>query len=132
MAGAFELRKYKADVLVPGSFDPVIAVVKVQPETLACNIGGTANPEPTAVVNSPFRAQVHGSSKQYGLHCRKVYLQAPATGQPSGYQPSGKTAIPALTDTFWNAAKSWTAGVNITYLGVAGWKVAGISKESYK
>lgn len=110
-AGAFQISKYQASYGGGAEIHPI----RIQPETLSATIDGTANAAPTAVQTNPIQARVAGGKRQIGLLARYVTLQAPATGQPTGYQGGGVTRIPALTETFYNKA---TKGASCTYLGV--------------
>lgn len=107
-AGAFTISRYAA------SYDTEIHPIRVQPETLAAAIGATTNAAPTGSVTNPISAVVSRGRRARGLIPRTVALRAPATGQPDGYLPNGITVIPALQESFFNAA---IAGVNVTYLG---------------
>lgn len=111
-AGVFTNTKYQASYGDGTNVHPI----RVQPETITASIGGTANTAPTAAQSNPIQCRVSGSKRSIGLIARSVALQAPATGQPTGYKPLGITRIPALTETFYNAA---TKGATCTYLGVA-------------
>lgn len=108
-AGNFVISKYAASY---GDGDQ-IHPIRVQPETLLAAIGSTTNAAPSGAVNNPIQCRVSGGKRQIGLLARYVSIQFPATDQPTGYQASGTTRIPALTEAFYNAA---IKGVSITYL----------------
>lgn len=107
--GAFSRSKY--DCEDTGLIHPI----RVQPETLAASITGTANAAPSGAVSSNISARVSAGRRTLGLVARSVNLAAPATGQPDGYQAGGVTRIPALTTAFYNKA---TKGATCSYLGV--------------
>lgn len=111
-AGAFTITKYIASY---GDGDQVHPI-RVQPETLAATIGGTANSAPGDALNNPIQCRVSGGKRQIGLLARYITIKFPATGQPTGYQAGGTTRIPALTPGFYDLAIKGTA---VTYLGVA-------------
>jgi len=111
-AGVFTNTLYRASYGDGTAVHPI----RVQPETIAAAIGATTNAAPTTAQTNPIQARVSGSKRSIGLIARSVTLQAPATGQPTGYKALGVTRIPALTQAFYDAA---TKGVTCTYLGVA-------------
>jgi hypothetical protein len=121
-AGVFTITKYAASY---GNADQVHPI-RVQPETITASIGGTANSAPTAAQNNPIQCRVSGGRRQIGLSARYIVIRFPATGQPTGYAPSGTTRIPALQEAFYNAA---TKGVAITYQGVATCTVVSRGRE---
>lgn len=108
-AGAFTLSKYADDA-------GVIHAIRVQPETLAASIGGTANAAPTpAVTTGALRARAKGSKRRYGLRARGVVMRFTAA-PPAGYLASQSYSVPILVKATWDAA---TDGGTGTYLGVA-------------
>lgn len=109
-AGAFEIAVYSATYEV-GETHPIL----VQPETRAASIGSVTNAGVDAAPSNPISARVTGSRRGIGLFARTVTLRLPATDQPAGYLPLSRIRIPALTETFWNAA---IRGATCTYLGV--------------
>ena len=123
-AGAFELTRYAASYGDGTNIHPI----KVQPETLAADIGGTTNDPPAGVTNSPISAVVGKTKREFGLGPRMISLRAPATNPPAGYLPRGITRIPALTLAFYNAA---VRGVTCSYLG-ADFTVVAQSVEDVK
>lgn len=110
-AGSFVRSRYEANYADPAPIHPI----RVQPETLAATIGGTANAAPTDAVSNPISASVSRGKREKGLKPRTLTIQFPATGQPTGYKASGTTIIVALTLAFWNLG---VPGATITYLGV--------------
>lgn len=120
-SGAFVRSKYTA------SYNSAqIHPIRVQPETIAASIGAATNAAPTGATTTPISAKVSGSKRTIGLTARRVTIAAPATGQPTGYLPGGKTTIPALNQAFYDAAIKGSA---VTYLGVATFVVVGRSAE---
>lgn len=109
-AGAYTIAKYQASYGAGGEIHPI----RVQPETIAAAIGSVTNAEPAGAQTNPIQARVSGGRRQIGLQARFVVLRAPSGSEPDGYLPNGLTRIPALTETFYNAA---TKGVDVTYLG---------------
>lgn len=110
-AGTFLRSKYEANYADPAPIHPI----RVQPETLAATIGGTANAAPTGAVTNPITATSSRGKRERGLKPRTLTVQFPATGQPTGYKASGTTVIVALTLAFWNLG---LPGTTISYLGV--------------
>ena len=108
-AGAFIRSRYAS------TDTGLIHPIRVQPETIAASIGSTTNAAPTGAVSNNISARVSGGKRTLGLIARRVVLQAPASGQPTDYKPSGITTIPALQEAFFNAA---VKGASCTYLGV--------------
>lgn len=109
-AGTFVRSRYQA------TYDTnAIHPIRVQPETIAASIGGTANDPPAGAANSPISALSSIGSRARGLKPRMINIQFPATGQPTGYKALGVTSIVALTAEFWALAVN---GAAITYLGV--------------
>lgn len=111
-AGAFEISRYQASYNGGTEIHPI----KIQPETLLAEINGVANDAPTGALTNPISASVSKGKREYGLCARFVTLRAPATGQPTGYEPRGLTKIPALTTAFFDEANR---GVTCTYLGAS-------------
>lgn len=107
-AGAFEITRYETD---PGTIHPI----RVQPETLAATLGGTANAAPTGAATGLGSASVSRGRRANGINARLVRLRFTAT-PPTGYLANSTIAIPALTPEFFDAA---TRGATGTYLGVA-------------
>lgn len=116
-AGAFSRSRYQAD---NGSIHPI----RVQPETLAANIGA-ANAAPTGAVTVPLFARARKSRRAFGLGARSVRV-AFTGAVPDGYAPNQILTIPILTPTVFNSIVPDQAG---TYLG-APVVVIGTSSES--
>lgn len=123
-AGVFTNTKYAADY---GDGDQ-IHPIRVQPETLSATVDGTDNEAPAGAITNPISAISSLSNRRLGLKPRKITIQFPATGQPTGYKPSAYTSIPALNREFFDAAQK---GDDITYLGVT-CKVVAKSQEEAK
>jgi hypothetical protein len=104
-AGAFIRTTYEAD---SGEIHPI----KVQPETVAANIGA-ANGAPGGAATSGISAKVSGGRREIGLLARKVRV-AFTGAVPDGYEPGNTLSIPVLTSATYNAALPGTTG---TYLG---------------
>ena len=117
-AGAFSRSRYAAD---SGEIHPI----RVQPETLALTLGGTANAAPAGAVTSSISAKVSGGRRNLGLKARMVSL-AFTGAVPDGYEPDSVTRVPILTPALFTAIGRGTTG---TYLGV-GVEVLGKSSES--
>jgi len=124
-AGAFTRSRYAASYGSGTEIHPI----RVQPETIACTIGGVANTAPTGALTNPISAVVSRGSRAKGLRPRLVALKAPATGQPATYAANGITVIPCLTEAFYNAAVAADDTTTVSYNGVAGYKVSYTSAE---
>lgn len=108
-AGAFTNSRYTAD-------DGTIYPIRVQPETLALTLGGTANTAPTGAVTGKIRARTSGGRRRYGVHARKVAIRF--TGAvPDGYAANSIITLPILQPALYNALVS--GGTTGTYLGNA-------------
>lgn len=117
MAGAFTTTAYELD---SGTNVPI----RVQPETLAANIGAVnAAPTGGAAAGWPS-AMVSKSKRGLGIHPRTVSVRFTAT-PPEGYAANVAYTIPVLKKSVWDAITPTTTG---TYLGVAV-KYAGKSPE---
>jgi len=116
-AGNFTRTRYEAD---NGEIHPI----RVQPETIAANVGA-ANAAPTGAVTVGLSARVSGGRRQLGLTARSVRLQFTGT-IPDGYAENSTLTIPVLTPATFTAA---TVGTTGSYLGAAV-VVVGRSPES--
>lgn len=121
-AGGFARTRYAAD------YAAQIHPIRIQPETAAATIGGTANAAPTDDITNPISAVVSAGKRDLGLCPRKVNIQFPLTGQPTGYNPGGTIGIVALQKAWWDLA---VPGSTVTYLGVA-CEVVGRSPEQVR
>jgi len=87
---------------------------RVQPETLAATIGGTANAGVTGPATAPGSATISQGRRTAGVNMRYVVLQWTAD-KPEGYE--GRTVkIPVLDPAVY---ADWTKGATGTYLGEA-------------
>lgn len=105
-AGAFVNSRYEAD-------NDAIHPCRVQPETVAANLGA-ANAAPTGAVTNPFKARSTGGNRAYGLKMRAVSVRF--TGAlPDGYAANQILRIPVLTKAVFDGIiANTTTG---TYLG---------------
>jgi len=105
-AGAFVSSKYESDA---GD----IFRCRVQPETLAANIGGV-NAAPAGDVDQPVSAKVSGSNREIGMKCRGVYIRWTST-VPAGYDDEKATLfIPIMTPAIYNGINPGTTGTYLT------------------
>ena len=99
---------------------------RVQPETLAATIDGTANAGATGPADAPGSATISQGRRSAGVNMRYVTLRWTA-GAPTDYE--GLTArIPVLTPATFAA---WTLGATGTYLSTAV-EVVGRTGETVK
>lgn len=104
-AGNFVRSRYESD---SGTIHPI----RVQPETLAANVGAV-NAGAAGAVDSPISARVSGGNRQLGLVARRVRVAFTGT-LPTGYAENTVLSIPVLTPAAYAAAISGATG---TYLG---------------
>lgn len=106
-AGAFVLSRYEAD-------NGQVLPVRVQPETVALNVGGGANAAPTGTLTAGATfARVSGGNRRYGVKCRSVTIRF--TGAlPAGYETGRPLRLPVLTLARYNGI---TVGGSGAYLG---------------
>lgn len=122
-AGSFVFTKYESSY----STDFLIHPIKVQPETIAADIGGEINDPPVDVVNNPIVASVSGSRRSNGLIARRIRIKLNADQTPpTGYSAQSVTSIPVLTTRAFATA---TKGATVIYLGV-NWTIVGRVGES--
>lgn len=107
-AGTFDVVSYEAN---SGKF----FAIKVQPETLAANIGGVNAGAGTAADPTLGSVRVTGSPRAIGIKARSVRVRFTAT-PPSGYAENQSFTVPILTPARWNTISKGSTG---TYLGVA-------------
>jgi hypothetical protein len=107
-AGSFVISKYQSTEL-PGEIFPI----RVQPETLALNIGG-ANAAPEGGVTVDLFANVSGGKRAYGVKPRKVSLRWEDGDTPDGYAPNSSFTLPILSATTYAAISVGDRG---DYLG---------------
>jgi hypothetical protein len=108
--GRFERAKYQASYGAGTNIHPI----RIQPETLAADAGGTTNDEPTGAITNPISAKVSLGQREKGLGARTVTLQWTTEPTGSGYVAGGLITIPALTEAFYDAC---TVGTSVTYNG---------------
>lgn len=109
-AGGFTTAVYEANA---GTFHNV----RLQPETLAATIGGTANAAPAGPVDSPFWCKVSKGATEYGLGPRFGVIGWNDGAAPTGYKESENVAIPILDPALFIAAN---IGDAVTYNGGTG------------
>lgn len=121
-AGIFEDSIYETN---SGALYPC----RVQPETLAMTIDGTANAAPAGPVPAGVpSANMRGSRRQNGVTARYVSLKLPVGGTaPAGYSGDNVT-VPVLTAVLFAAIARTST---VVYLG-ATWNVAGTTPESIR
>lgn len=108
-AGNFILSKYESDT---GD----VHQIKIQPETSAASLGGTANQAPSGAVDSVFAAEVNRGARAYGLRPRKVTIGF-TDDAPDGYRPYTSISIPVLQESVFNGL---AIGDSVTYNGGTG------------
>lgn len=114
-AGAFSIGRYERDN------ETDIHPVDIQPETASAVLNGTANGFPgasAADVTSDISAQISGSRRSKGLHCRTVSVKFGTTAGsfPAGYKPGTTATIPVFQKSVWDSLKR---GQDATYLDTA-------------
>jgi len=109
-SGAFETAFYETSS-ENGSF---VLRCRVQPETLAATIDGTANAGVEGPATAPGSATISQGRRSAGVNMRYVTLGWTAT-PPTGYS-GDPVRIPVLDPTVFAA---WTLGSTGTYLGAA-------------
>lgn len=108
-AGSFVQSKYQSDT---GD----VHVIKVQPETIAATLGGTANAAVAGAIDSVFAAEVNRGARAYGLRPRKVTV-AFETDVPTGYRPYTSLSIPVLSASVFAGV---SPGDTVSYAGGSG------------
>lgn len=107
-SGSFVLKRYQATA-DPSKYHPI----RVQPETLALEIGGVTNAEPPGALNSYPSAQVSKGKRALGLNARMVSVTFDGAG-PDGYKAQGTIRLPWLANASFGAIAKGQTG---TYLG---------------
>lgn len=115
-SGAFAYDRYELD-----SGD--VARIRVQPETLAANIG-SVNSGATAAITIPGTVRTSNGNRAFGIKPRTVTLKWSAAA-PAGYLAGSTVTIPILQAANWTAINNGDTG---TYLG-ASVEVVGKSPE---
>lgn len=108
-SGAFVTSKYASSVTE--SNHPI----RVQPETLALQLGSTANTAPSGTAILPS-AQVGRGKRSIGINARTVTVKFATGSAPSGYKADSPITLPWLQENsaFLTAAPGVTT---VTYLG---------------
>jgi hypothetical protein len=109
-SGAFDNSKYESN-------SGVIYFAKVQPETLAATIGGTANAEPAGSVTGEPSAKMSGGRREIGVIARRVSVAWDDGGAPAGYEDGSSVSIPIMTPTLFD---SISRGDAVSYNGGSG------------
>jgi hypothetical protein len=109
-AGPFETAFYETSS-ENGSY---VLRCRVQPETLAATIGGTANAGVAGPATAPGSATISQGRRSAGVNMRYVTLGFTA-GAPTDYS-GDPVRIPVLDPAVF---ADWTLGATGTYLGVA-------------
>ncbi len=107
-AGPFERTFYETST-ENGGF---ILSCRVQPETLAATIGGSANAAPDGPATAPGSATISQGRRSAGVNMRYVSLEFTGAA-PTGYS-GDPVRIPVLDPATF---ASWTLGATGTYLG---------------
>ena len=113
MPGNYVISKYESEQTVGGA--TIIAPIRVQPETLAADLGATNDP-PDGAINVDFSVAISRGRRSLGIHPRFVTLRLGETSGdvPSGYKPGGTLRVPVLTKALFD---SITKGETVTYQG---------------
>ena len=118
-AGNFVRSRYESD-------DGTVFSIRVQPETLAANVGA-ANAGAAGAVDGVGSARARGSRRQIGVIARSVTV-AFTGALPTDYAENQTHRIPIMTPSVYNGASIGTTG---TYLGVP-IEVVGKNPESVR
>lgn len=86
---------------------------RVQPETLALTLGGTANTAAAGPADQEASALMSGGRQRIGVIARAVSLKWTA-GAPDGYDENTRVRVPILTKSLYDLVSRGTTG---TYLG---------------
>ncbi len=108
-AGVFVQSRYQSNADVGGGIYPI----RVQPETLLLDIGGTVNAPPAGVADQPIFARARKGTREYGVGARAVRLRFDVGDIPTGYS-GDEVVVPIMTPAAFTAA---TPGATGTYLG---------------
>lgn len=88
--------------------------IRVQPETLALEIGGVANGDAVGGINSFPRVNATGSRRRQGINARLVRIAFTEGNAPEGYKEGSVITLPWLRSSTFDALVDGTTG---TYLG---------------
>lgn len=119
-AGAFIRTRYAADYGAGTAIHPI----RIQPETEDLIVATNQNTAPSGAITNPISAVVSRGKRARGLRPRLIALRTPTTSPPSGYIPGGIIIVPALNKAIFAAAETATQDTEVTYLGLATFKVA--------
>ena len=120
-SGAFVDSFYESNKL--GSVHPI----RVQPETIALELGGQANAAPDGAAAVGPSAQVSKGKRSLGINARTVSIRL--TAALTGYKSGSVITLPWLDPATYDAiVPKATTG---TYLGTA-CKVVGVSDETVR
>lgn len=91
--------------------------IRLQPETLALTLGGTANAAPSGTAVLPS-AQISKSKRALGINARTVTIKFGPGDAPDGYKDDSPITLPWLQNNsaFLTSVPGITA---VTYLSVA-------------
>jgi hypothetical protein len=118
-SGAFTDTFYESNKL------GTIHTIRVQPATLALELGGQANAAPAGTEAIKPSAKVSSSKRDIGINARTVTIRL--TANLAGYSAGATIKLPWLKpDTFDGIVPKATTG---TYRGTA-CKVVGVSEET--
>lgn len=107
-SGAFLLTKYE---LNGGA---TIVPIRVQPDTVSFDVGGTTNAAVGGAINLSVSAYTRKSTRSYGIGARGVTISWNGSA-PADYEDEN-LSIPILSEAFFNNVN---VGDNATYLGTA-------------
>lgn len=103
-AGSFVISRYGSNTLT------TLHPIRVQPETLEIQLGGTANSAPAGAAILPS-AQVSNSRRAIGINARTITFKFAEGSTPDGYKPESPITVPWLQNNtaFLNAVPGVTA-----------------------
>ena len=108
MAGKFQNVAYESDGTSPRYY-----AIRVQPETIALTIDGTANAASGQAVDQPISARVTGGNSQFGIKARSVSIKF-TTEVPDGYAADKIYRIPVLKASTYDAYLKGKTGTYLT------------------
>jgi len=88
-SGPFQISSYECQAT--GTNHPI----RIQPETLAITLGGTANAAAAGATVLPS-AQVSQSKRSLGINARTITFKFPEGGAPVGYKELSPITVPWL------------------------------------
>lgn len=118
-AGSFQYSKYELN-----SGD--ICRIRVQPETLAANVGGV-NAAPAGARTLDVTAKTSNGNRSFGIKPRTITVKWTAD-PPEGYKEGSVVTFPILQEAIWDGIAYGDTG---TYQGIAV-EVVGKSAEKVK